>query len=382
MKIRTLLFALAFLTFGNICYSQETKKEIINKDDVDHQMTITTGGMYDGTTSEEARKYFDKAAEYENKNDLDNAKEYYLKAIKKDSKYVEACDNLGLVYRRLGEFDKAINYYKKSIELYPDGQMAHQNLAAVYSILKDYKSAINEYEEILRISPNDPEGYFGIANSYMMLSKFDDALIYANKALDLYKKTNSHHIADGYYMVGLINYYQGDKESAVNYLQLAKDNGANIHPQIEEELFSKESKKQYQLKTKEDFAKYEQDVLDGFNWLIETPLGLEPTKRKELNTFLLEWMSGSPYVSIELSEKIVTYLDCGECLMIFMGGWTKYALETRDFKNKNKGNLAGTESVIKFYLSNKETLGENKAIEKYIKLKEENKLEEYIKSNL
>ena len=93
-------------------------------------------------------------------------------------------------------------------------------------------------------------------------------------------------------------------------------------------------------------------------------------------------MTGSPNVSIELSEKIVTYMDCGECLMMFMGGWTKYALESKDFKNKVKGNLAGTESVIKFYLLNKNSLGQNKSIEKFIKLKRENKLEEYIKSNI
>lgn len=382
MKTRTIILALTFVTYGNLCYSQE--KETVKKDGIDNQMTLTTEGMYDRTTSEEAKKHFDKAAEYGNANDFDNAKKFYLKAIKEDAKYVEAYDNLGLVYRRLGELDKAINYYKKSIELYPEGHMAHQNLAAVYGIKKDYTSAISEYEAILKISPNDPEGYFGIANSYMMLSQFDDALVNAKKALDLYEKINSHHIADGYYMVGLINYYKGDNENAKEYLQLAKDKGAKIHPQIEEELFAKatKNKKQQELKTKEDYAKYEQDVINGYNWLMKTPIDLEPTKRKELNAFLMQWMTGSPNVSIELSQKIVTYMDCGECLMMFMGGWTKYALESKDFKNKVKGNLAGTESVIKFYLLNKKSLGKNTAIEKFIKLKEENKLEEYIKSNI
>jgi tetratricopeptide (TPR) repeat protein len=172
------------------------------------------------------------------KNDFNNAKKLYLKAIKEDSNYVEAYDNLGLVYRRLEDYDNAISFYKKSIEIYPDGQMAHQNLAAVYGLQENYESAIVEYHEILRISPNDPEGYFGIANSYMMLSQFDDALLNGNKALNLYKKTNSHHLADGYYMVGLIYYYKGDKKSAKENLQLAKDNGANIHPQIEAEFFN------------------------------------------------------------------------------------------------------------------------------------------------
>lgn len=382
MKTRILLLTLVFVIFGTLCYSQE--KETVKNDGVNNQLTISKTGMYDGTSSEKARKYFDQAGEYSNKEDFNNAKKFYLKAIKKDSKYVEAYDNLGLVYRRLGKLDKAIEYYKKSIELFPDGQMAHQNLAVVYGIKKEYKSAINEYEAILEISPNDPEGYFGIANSYMMLSQFDDALVNAKKALDLYKKANSYHIADGYYMIGLINYYKGDIENAKEYIQLAKDKGAKIHPQMEEELFAKvsENTNEYKLETKDDFAKYEQDVIDLFNWLVENPIGEEPEKRKEINAFLLQWLTGSPNVTVELSEKIVTYMDCGECLMMFMGGWTKYALETRDFNNKVKGNLAGTESVIKFYLANKKQLGKNRSIEKLIKLKEKNKLEEFIKSKI
>ena len=96
----------------------------------------------------------------------------------------------------------------------------------------------------------------------------------------------------------------------------------------------------------------------------------------------MKWMSGSPTVTIEVSQKIVTFLDCPECLMAFLGGWTKYSLETGDNKNKVKGHLAGIEGVIQFYNLNKATLGKNKAIEKYIKLQEKGKLEEHIKSRV
>jgi len=136
------------------------------------------------------------------------------------------------------------------------------------------------------------------------------------------------------------------------------------------------------LKTEEDYSKYESEVIDKINWLMKTPLGENPKERQEINTFLLQWMVGSPKVSLEVSENIVTYVDCADCLMIFMGGWVKYALETKDFDNKLMGNLEGTKSVIKFYKFNKKVISENKAIEKLIKLEKKNKLEEYIKSNI
>ena len=140
--------------------------------------------------------------------------------------------------------------------------------------------------------------------------------------------------------------------------------------------------KDYKFETKEDYPRYEQDVINGINWLLETPLTREQAKRKEVNAFLMKWITGSPSVSIELRQEIVTFMDCADCLMAFLGGWTKYALETKDYSSKLKGNLAGIESVIAFYQKNREVLGKNKAIQKYIKLQKKNKLEDHIQSKI
>lgn len=138
----------------------------------------------------------------------------------------------------------------------------------------------------------------------------------------------------------------------------------------------------WKLETKEDYAKYEKDIINAVDWLIKTPVDNNRLNRKEVNAFLLAWLTGSPNVSIELSEEIVTFGDCADCLMIFMGGWAKYSLQNNDFTNKTKGNLAGIESVIQLYNKNKAAIGTNKAIEKYIKLKEKGKLETYIESKM
>ena len=136
----------------------------------------------------------------------------------------------------------------------------------------------------------------------------------------------------------------------------------------------------YAFNTKEDYYTYEKDVIEGINWLVNTPVSSNTAKRKEVNAFLMQWLSGSPYVTIELSQDIITFTDCPDCLMVFLGGWTKYALETKDNSNKIKGNLAGIESLIEFYKKNQDALGKNKAIQKYIKLQEKAKLLKYIES--
>ena len=140
--------------------------------------------------------------------------------------------------------------------------------------------------------------------------------------------------------------------------------------------------KNYTFEKKEDYAKYEKEIINCIIWLEKTLINKQQDKRKEVNAFLIKWLEGSPYVSIEISQDIVTFLDCSDCLMIFMGGWAKYSLENSDYKNKLKGNIAGVQSVIKFYKNNKEFLGKNKAIEKYIKLQDKGELENTIKERV
>ena len=376
------IILLGILLMGTSVYSQEIKKDVVEKKGVKNNISTATVGMYNGTSSEKAHDFFEKAHEYSEKQDFKNAEIYYLKALREDPRFIEAYDNLGRIYRRVGQYNKAIDYYKKSIKLYPQGIVAHQNIALVYSIKKDYGKAIQEYEEMVKISPGNPEGYFGLANAYLMTSQYAPAAKNALKAITIYKQMNSPYLGEGYYLTGLIYYYSGNAGEAKKYLLLAKEKGAKINPEIDKALFSSPSaESNIRLKTKEDYAKYEPKVLEDINWLLNTPLNREVQKRKEINTFLMQWLTGSPSVSIELSEKVVTYTDCPDCLMIFLCGWTKYALSTSHY-NKLDANLAGTESVIDFYAKNKNTTGKNKSIEKLIKLRKKGKLKDYIRASI
>ena len=140
--------------------------------------------------------------------------------------------------------------------------------------------------------------------------------------------------------------------------------------------------KNYSFKQNDDYTKHEGEILKGIDWLLQTPINTQPEKRKEVNTFIMAWLEGSPTVSVEIKQEIVSFMKPNpDLLMIFMCGWTKYSLETKDYNNKIKGNQKGVEAVIEFYIKNKENLKKDKNVEKYIKLKEEGKLEDYISRN-
>jgi hypothetical protein len=140
--------------------------------------------------------------------------------------------------------------------------------------------------------------------------------------------------------------------------------------------------KDYVLKSNDDFAKYEKDVIACIDWLMATPYNQGEEKRTEANRFLLEWIVGAPNVTIQINGDIVTFMDNSpELAAIFMGGWTKYVLETKD-DNMYKGNLNGIESVVKYYKANKKFIGEDKAVEKYVQMKEKGTLGDYIKKKM
>jgi hypothetical protein len=140
--------------------------------------------------------------------------------------------------------------------------------------------------------------------------------------------------------------------------------------------------KNYTFEKPEDYAKYEMDILKCIDWLLNTPLNEQTVKRKEANAFVMKWISGSPNVTIEMNPKIVNFMKPNpDLLMIFMCGWTRYSLESREFNNKLLGNQKGIETVIDFYNKNKAFLKKDRNIEKYKKMKDKEELEEYIKTH-
>jgi len=148
----------------------------------------------------------------------------------------------------------------------------------------------------------------------------------------------------------------------------------------------------YEIKTAKDCEALEPKVLEAIDYLMNTPpikkpLTLEEInqERNRLNTllFIMSFAESTDKCMIDLNYKVATFLKSKNynILVIFASGWIKNALTTNT-DNKLVGNMAGIEMVIDYYGKYKDILGKNKEIEKYIKLQNEGKLEEFIKSKI
>ena len=141
--------------------------------------------------------------------------------------------------------------------------------------------------------------------------------------------------------------------------------------------------KNYVLKKAKDYKKYEKDVVSCFDWFMSTPRNTQKTKQKKVKVFLMEWISGSPKVSVEIHPDIVNFIKKNpDLLIVFMAGWTKYSIQNKDYDNKVAGNMAGVESVIEYYQKNIKYLKKDRHVEKYIKMKKEGKLKSFIEGKV
>src|SRR5690242_18543732 len=60
-----------------------------------------------------------------------------------------------------------------------------------------------------------------------------------------------------------------------------------------------------QLKSKDDFVKYETTLIEAAQWLENTDLDKDKTKRKKINEFVVQYFSSTPAFTMEFTEELV-----------------------------------------------------------------------------
>ena len=131
-----------------------------------------------------------------------------------------------------------------------------------------------------------------------------------------------------------------------------------------------------------DYKKYEKDFVACFNWLEGQPLNTTRSDIKSVDAFLLQWMVGTPDVSISVNGYATDMAKKNpDMLIYYMGGWSRYVIEHPEEKDSIKFHLEAVEEVLKIY-KGMNGVKKDKKIDKLVLLQTEGKLEEYIKSQI
>ena len=97
------------------------------------------------------KEIFALAVKNHQKNNLQVAKNLYIKTLEIDPDNTNAYNNLGLVFGKLEEFQKAIDCYEKAIQINPKSASIYNNLGVVYEKLKKLDKAINCYQKSTQV---------------------------------------------------------------------------------------------------------------------------------------------------------------------------------------------------------------------------------------
>ncbi len=114
----------------------------------------------------------------------DDAIKYLSKSIELNKKYSAAYYNRALAYENTGKVELAIADYSRYIQLEPkdiDGYKSRGNLF----LDLDNKKAISDFNAALAIDPKDSDSNVGLGRAKIGDEKYDDAIKYFDKALEL-----------------------------------------------------------------------------------------------------------------------------------------------------------------------------------------------------
>ncbi|MBC7235897.1 MAG: tetratricopeptide repeat protein, partial [Chloroflexi bacterium] len=127
--------------------------------------------------------------------DLDGAMAKYEHSLKLDPQYAQTYLFMGEVHLKRREWQKVIETHERALELEGNLIQAWSTVGYAYSQLGNWQKAIEANEKVLARVPDDYGTIKNIAILYNQAQKYDQALIYARRALELAPEKDRETIA-------------------------------------------------------------------------------------------------------------------------------------------------------------------------------------------
>ena len=167
---------------------------------------------------EHVNAYNNRGATYGKMGDWARVLQDCNTAINLDPEGSYAYINRGVAYRKLGDFDRAIQDFNKAIELNPEYAEGYNNRGNAYTDKGEFDRAIQDYDRTIQLKPTDTEGYNNRGTAYYHKGDFDTAIQDYNTAIEL-----NPEYAEAYNNRGLAYDKLGDFDIAIQDYNKAID---------------------------------------------------------------------------------------------------------------------------------------------------------------
>ena len=99
--------------------------------------------------------------------------------------HVEALNNLGVAYRKLGRFEDALRAHERAVQLAPGSPSAHNNLGGDAHALGRFEEALSHYDAALRLDPRFAVALRNRGATLLQLGRLDEAARSVEASLEI-----------------------------------------------------------------------------------------------------------------------------------------------------------------------------------------------------
>ncbi|MFW5895571.1 MAG: tetratricopeptide repeat protein [archaeon] len=137
----------------------------------------------------------EKATDLYNQNKYDEAEKYLRQILEIDSEYINAHNNLGVIFDEREQYDDAEKHYRQALEIDPEYKQAHLSLGSLFVKKDEYDKAENHYQQALEINPEDVTTIQNLSELKIIIGDFKESYDLSQKALNLSNNLNEKSIS-------------------------------------------------------------------------------------------------------------------------------------------------------------------------------------------
>jgi tetratricopeptide (TPR) repeat protein len=143
---------------------------------------------------------------------FDGAIVHFKNAIEIFPDYLDAHNDLGVVYMKLKRLDEATEQFQSAIEISPKSYNPRLNLAIILLGKRKYSEAADQLNQCVSIDSSQASGHLYLGNALLGQGDFSGAKRELSSALDI----GGAKFSVAHYYLGYVYLKSGDKEQAVH----------------------------------------------------------------------------------------------------------------------------------------------------------------------
>ncbi len=203
--------------------SQRTQKEEVSSKSIG----VEQEGEKDRTLTSDVLNHFNSGVTFYNQKEFSKAIQAYQKVIELDPTYVEAYNNMGIVYQMLGNADRAFGAYQKATEINPRYEKGYNNLGILLLLKGRYEEALGSFQKALAVNPDNIEAHINLGILYKKKGQWEKAIESYQKALAIDPLHRETH-----YNIALLYEQLENLELAISHYQQFIQLSSKSHPEL------------------------------------------------------------------------------------------------------------------------------------------------------